>query len=90
VVPPAADPVRAYCEDVLGLVGELLGCRAGLRSAVFGWVESARETRRICEQLGVPVKDFYWAPPDAETWYSDVLRFAPDPPAAGQAPAPVS
>jgi hypothetical protein len=85
VAPPTADAVRAHCDDVLGLVGELLGYGVGgLRSAVCGWVESARETRRICEQLGVPVKEFYWTPPDAETWYSDVLRFAPD------APAPAS
>ena len=40
-----------------------------------GWAEHADEVRGMCERLGVPLHDFYWAPDD-EAWRSDVLRHA--------------
>lgn len=75
-VPTEDRAVTAHCRTVLGTVGELTGYRAaGLNASVRGWADSAQAVRAMCERLGVPVSDFYWAPPEAESWYSDVLRF---------------
>ncbi|TDD11643.1 hypothetical protein [Nonomuraea diastatica] len=76
-LPLDVDAVTSHCQAVLDLVGDLTGHGSdGLASAVRAWAESARATRDLCERLGVPVGDFYWAPPDAETWHSDVLKHA--------------
>jgi hypothetical protein len=76
-IPVQASAVAAYCHDVIAVVAKLSGYgSAGLGAAVSGWAESAQAVRAVCERLGVPVNDFYWAPPDAETWHSDVMRFA--------------
>ncbi|MFI9842504.1 hypothetical protein ACIHFD_36095 [Nonomuraea sp. NPDC051941] len=76
-LPLEAEPVRSYCRAVIDLVGELTGhIGDGLASSIRAWAESARATRDLCERMGVPVKDFYWAPSSADTWYSDVLKHA--------------
>jgi hypothetical protein len=75
-VPAEAGPVAEHCREVLGLVGELTGYEAGsLTASVSGWVDTAKAVRATCVRLGMPLNDFYWPPPDAESWYSDVLRF---------------
>jgi hypothetical protein len=77
VLPTSREPVTEYCETILRLVGELLGYgETGLSSVVAAWADSAQTMRTLCELFGVPVSDFYWAPADAESWHSDVLRFA--------------
>jgi hypothetical protein len=78
-LPP--EEVSSFCQEVLSLVGELSGYGAAeLGGAVSGWAELAKAVRDLCQRMGVPLTDFYWAPPGAGTWHSDALAFA-----AGQA-----
>lgn len=77
VLPLEAEPVHAHCRRVIQSVGHLLGDGAGgLSAAVAGWADRAQALRAMCDRLGVPLNDFYWAPPSEKTWYSDVMRYA--------------
>lgn len=76
-LPADATASDVYWRAVIDMAGELTGYgSAGLAVTTSRWADLAYSVRAICGRLGMPLNDFYWAPPDAETWHSDAQRFA--------------
>ena len=85
-LPPGMAAVRAFCQVAIALVGELTGyADVSPDSVVSGWADLAQAVRALCDRMGVPLNDFYWAPPGAQTWYGDALEFAAGQESLGEA-----